>query len=855
MIIIIMLTCLSKCFKKSSPAKEIQGKYMKPILQTDTEANEFEVKEGIIVSEPYGDFAQRFLFNTLPKIFLFRGISQFTLADSFPLFRYLTINPGVEIVTQNSQTNSFYLINSGHCEILVNDQKVSMVSTGYSFGEISLLTNFISRVTVKTIDRCNLWALDKNNFKSIIKSQQLENKNILFSLFKICPFFAQMTENEKESILKISCLVKYLKGEKICEEGENSYFVYFYKSGSSKVTIKGKVVGRLETGQLFGELALIRENYKKRVATITCEEDSEIFIIDIQGFIQVLGPDYKKIILKNIVMNSLLSDNYAKNLNKDHIKEIVNLFQFIELHEGSIAIKSGRESMVNVFVVCFGHIASNNKEFKSYSLIGFQNKNQLKVGTGKYFAMCDSIVAKAPTSEIEKIIGCDIMSYITHLHSLADIQAFRLFNHLELPALEHILDKSVNKDFKKGENIFLEGQHHESVYILIQGSVGIYDSENFIFKMNQGCVFGESCLKFPLREYTARALTSVKCLMISRSDLSNVITPHFSHLVDRSIQNTTSFLLHDVIMAKPITKLNDRDIYLAVNTTNNFNYRCEVIYKKKVYCQAQFQCILNQKCVVAQLEHPHIPRFLRTLSDNSCIYFFYEYYNCENLSSFIVNSKLTELESQFIFINILSCLEYIHSKKILHRNLTPSSILIDSKGYCKLVGFEYAKETFRSQTMLDTPLEYKAKEVIKGQAYTQASEFWSLGIILYQMLTGELPFDIENCQSYNEACDIILEFDAQNIVLNSTSSCKSIVQALLETNPMKRINTKGLIKTPWCSKFNLNEIYHEKVEALFRPKIRIIDDDFGKIQKFKPEKRLTVEDKNNRLNLAWDNFF
>ena len=850
-----MLTCFSKCFKKSSPAQEIEGKYIKSILQTDTEANEFEVKEGIIVSEPYGDFAQRFLLNTIPKIFIFRGLSHSALNDSPALFRYLTINPGVEIVTQNSQSNYFYLINSGHCEILVNNLKVSTVSTGYSFGETSLLTNSTSRFTIKTIGRCNLWALDKNSFKTMIKGQQLENKNILFSLFKNCPFFAQMSENEKESILKISCLARYLKGEKICEEGENSYFVYFYKSGSSKVTVKRKVVGRLETGQLFGELALIRENYKKRAATITCEEDSDVFIIDIQGFIQVLGPDYKKILLRNIVMNSLLSDKYAKNLNKDHIKDIVNLFQFSELAEGSIAIESGRESLENVFVVCFGHIASNNKEFKSYTLIGFQNKNHLKVGTGKYSAMSDSIVARAPTSEIEKIIGCDIMSYISHLHSLADIQSFRLFNHLEISAFEHILDKSVIKEFSKGKDIFLEGEHHEIIYILIQGSVGIYNLENFIFKLNQGCVFGESCLKFPLREYTARALTYVKCLIISKSDLTSVITPHLNYLIDKSIQNTTSFLLHDVIMAKPITKLNDRDIYLAVNTTKNYKYRCEVIYKKKVYCQAQFQCILNQKCVVAQLDHPHIPRFLRTLSDNSCIYFFYEYYNCENLSNFIVDSKLTELESQFIFMNILNCLEYIHTKKILHRNLIPNNILIDSKGYSKLIGFEYAKETLRSKTMLDTPLEYKAKEVIKGQAYTQASEFWSLGIILYQMLTGELPFDIDKCENYQEACDIILEFEAKNLILNSTSSCKNIVQALLEDNPMSRINMKGLINSSWCARFNLNEIYHEKVEPLFRPKIRIIDDDFGRIKKFKPDKRLTIEDKNNRLSLPWDHFF
>jgi CRP-like cAMP-binding protein len=847
-----MLSCLSKCLKRSSARDPSDGRDLKPIAQTDTEPNELELKEGIIHSKPFGDYSESFLSNTLKSHYLFRVIPESLIWSCIPLFRHLSVSPGTEIVTQGEPDNYFYLICTGYCEIIVNNKLVSKVCTGYTFGEQALLVNSNRKSTVRALSKNSLWALDRQGFRKIMKIVQEMNKNVFYSLINNCPFFAQMTSEDKEKIFLISFLVKFEIKEKICSQGDPASFLYFCKTGSAVVVKDGKIVGKVESGQIFGELSFINSG-ESRVASIICEEPSEVFFIDVHSLSEVLGKEHRKVLLKNVILNALIADKYAKHLPKSKIAEMIEIFKIIEIEPG-VEVSINRKGADVVTVVCCGHIASSSKEFFSYSLIGFQNKNHLKVGTGRFRSVSRSIIAQAYDADISKIIGSSLKSYITKLHSLAFIHSVTMFNHLELSALEHIHSKIVKKSFSKGEEIFFEGQAHECIYIIEHGSVGTYNSDTFTFRFDRQAVFGESSLRFCLREYTAKALTSVSCLTLSKNDLSSIATPHLYSLIDKSIQRSLNFQKSDFCLIDQLHQIKDHEIYLASNISNNYLYRCEVFFKIKIYNQSQFQLLLNQKCVVAQLNHPHIPRFLRTLSDKNFVYFFYEHIESESLFQILSSQKLSEDESRFLFINLLSCLKYLHNKGILHRNLTSQAVLIDSEGFAKLTDFRFAKETSRSLTMLPTTVEYKAKEVILGKGYNSASEVWSCGVILYEMVFGELPFGILENDSYHQACDKVLNFEFEEVGKKISSSLKEVFCGIFKSDPFKRSGIKDIIESCWGKRVKINDIFYCKAKPEFKPKVKKGFD--GKIEKkFKLKIRLNEEDKNNKMNFQWDDYF
>ena len=98
--------------------------------------------------------------------------------------------------------------------------------------------------------------------------------------------------------------------------------------------------------------------------------------------------------------------------------------------------------------------------------------------------------------------------------------------------------------------------------------------------------------------------------------------------------------------------------------------------------------------------------------------------------------------AKFYFSQILLGILHLHSKGIVYRDLKPENILINFDGYVKIVDFGFAKEIGgnRTKSICGTP-EYMSPEVIKGyRGYTKESDYWGLGILLYEMYTGDVPF-------------------------------------------------------------------------------------------------------------------
>ena len=200
-----------------------------------------------------------------------------------------------------------------------------------------------------------------------------------------------------------------------------------------------------------------------------------------------------------------------------------------------------------------------------------------------------------------------------------------------------------------------------------------------------------------------------------------------------------------------------------------------------------------------------------------------EFLNGGDLMFHIVDSKkFAEDRARFYAAEILCGLQFLHNEGIIYRDLKLDNVLLDSAGHCKISDFGMCKKiepNGKAQTFCGTP-DYIAPEILQGHMYNFSVDFWSFGVLLYEMLTGYSPFHGEDEEELFHAIqhnDIIFP---TNISEHSVSCLKY----LLDRDPIKRLGMKtsphGLIREhPFFSKIDWNKLENKEIEPPFKPKV------------------------------------
>jgi len=172
--------------------------------------------------------------------------------------------------------------------------------------------------------------------------------------------------------------------------------------------------------------------------------------------------------------------------------------------------------------------------------------------------------------------------------------------------------------------------------------------------------------------------------------------------------------------------------------------------------------------------------------------------------------------SKFFIAELVSALEHLHSLGIIHRDLKPENILIDCEGHIVLTDFGLSKESIdddnRAKTYCGT-LEYMAPEVIKGELYGKPADFWSIGILLYDMLCGKPPFQNKNKK---RLMNIITtqKIKFPNYFMPNT---ESFVRGLTQKNPDDRFKIDDIKAHPYFKTINWEKLKRKEIAPPFLP--------------------------------------
>ena len=252
-----------------------------------------------------------------------------------------------------------------------------------------------------------------------------------------------------------------------------------------------------------------------------------------------------------------------------------------------------------------------------------------------------------------------------------------------------------------------------------------------------------------------------------------------------------------------LTKTNIYDeIYLAYCLEKpEIKYSYKIIEKKKISNEDDSKKYIMEMCILLQIDHPNVVKTLEIISDSRNFYIIMEYNFEDKLLDIIVKQKhLTKEESAYYFYQIISGLEYLHSKKICHQNLNSQNIIINCEHRLKIVDFSLSNYFTKENNFLFkthcSSLCYASPELILERKYDGfKNDLWSAGIILYEMLCGFHPFDVYEKDKQLLKKIVNCEFNYPEQYINENA--KDLLKKILAKNQNDRINIEQIKNHPF----------------------------------------------------------
>ena len=199
--------------------------------------------------------------------------------------------------------------------------------------------------------------------------------------------------------------------------------------------------------------------------------------------------------------------------------------------------------------------------------------------------------------------------------------------------------------------------------------------------------------------------------------------------------------------------------------------------------------IQNELTILKSISSPHIVKFIELKQTPTHYYMIYEYCNGGTLEGHLkAVPTLSENEALSIFGQIVEALRVLGNRGVVHRDLKPSNILFHN-GVLKVADFGFArilkKPTEMMETMVGSPL-YMAPEILQGKAYDKKSDIWSLGVILYQLIFGRVPFEENSLPALIKRTG---NFEKNELFRDKKPSrIVDLLGKMLEKDPIKRID-------------------------------------------------------------------
>ncbi|XP_041902048.1 serine/threonine-protein kinase MARK1-like [Corvus kubaryi] len=251
-------------------------------------------------------------------------------------------------------------------------------------------------------------------------------------------------------------------------------------------------------------------------------------------------------------------------------------------------------------------------------------------------------------------------------------------------------------------------------------------------------------------------------------------------------------------LLKTIGKGNFAKVKLARHVLTGREVAVKIIDKTQLN-PTSLQKLFREVRIMKILNHPNIVKLFEVIETEKTLYLVMEYASGGEVFDYLVaHGRMKEKEARSKFRQIVSAVQYCHQKCIVHRDLKAENLLLDSDMNIKIADFGFSNE-FTVGNKLDTfcgSPPYAAPELFQGKKYDGPEvDVWSLGVILYTLVSGSLPFDGQNLKELRER---VLR-GKYRIPFYMSTDCENLLKKLLVLNPIKRGSLEQIMKDRWMN--------------------------------------------------------
>lgn len=703
------------------------------------------------------------LLSVLKRHFLFSQLRDYDLNDVIDAMQCQYVNENDIIIQQGDTGDVFYILEEGKAEIFIDNKPLGFLEAGSSFGDLALMYNSPRAASIIAKTACTLWTLDRVFFRQAMVTSS-SNQNVQLSQFlsKIS-LFATLGPAQLNQLARSLTKQTYEDGHYIIRQGDLSdefYVIYKGKVVVSKTDDSGKehILLELGEGEVFGERALIKK--EPRGANIICNGPVECYFLESQDFYSMLGSFVEKFNKMN-EFRIIRSAKIFSPLNDEKLKELINSFKFYRM---------------------------------------FSRQRQV-CGLGEIFIVIDGQF----TSALGDKYSSDDVVEVGSLQATADITA---------GALTTVSDEGILASFTKEQLLeMIKKQDDEDINKL---------KRNSYFDIKSG-------KKSNLLSSSSSSSSSFYY------DELNLTMEKRKEIIKSKLSNKTNYLLNDFVIKKLLGKGTFGLVYLCQSTKDNFKEMAlKCLDKQAVMRGGQHPNVRREIIALKTFSHPFIADYYGLINSPLKIYFLMEYIKGGELWNYLYIKKNKFKNEQeagpfgglslravtLYAANVILALQHIHELGYVYRDLKPENLLINSNGYLKIIDFSFAKQVpfitktgqvqYRTFTLCGTP-DYMAPELILTQGHDRSVDYWSYGILLYELLCGHTPFDSTNQQRTFEK----IVHAQRHLVFPSDfdAHCKSLIRRLLHPNAALRLGAlqNGIQDIISHAFFSLQEIDFDKL--------------------------------------------
>jgi cGMP-dependent protein kinase len=638
---------------------------------------------------------------------------------------FTSLLPGDVVFWQNTWGTAFYVVEQGRTQVVKDGEVVADLPAGTGFGELALVNDVLRTATIRASIPCRLWSIDRSDFREILSREENLSRERKVAVLQNIDLFAKLNFKALGQVADSLRTTFFDEiGTTIFKQGEVGDKFYIMRDGSVSVQVDRIEVAVLNPGDAFGERALIED--EPRNATITTNEDNVVcYVLDRDQFNDLLG-QHSNSIDEDFARESLAKVQMFKGLSHGQIRSIAENLTKEVFTEGKLIFHQG-EVGDKFYVLASGTV----KVIVNHQVVG-------EILPGNYFGE-KALMSKDGSGERAATILAASPKVITFALGRDD------FVELMGP-VEAIMEEAAKK------------------HTQIEQASGIMGRMSRMLSSNRNSTESSGIKSKDQRKYG-----TFQTRVVAPLEIAGLSELHVLQTLGKGEFSVVSMVVHEVTgdyyALKRVPKEMISEKMTADHSYNNRNFLLE------------FGGGIDKESgdEVAAASH-FFPLLYATFSDAANIFYVSEVcrggdlHNVFYHTSFLAKTRLggvPETVAAFYVATALSALQFMHSKDVIFRNLRMENMVISDDGFVKFSDLSFCKQMDTEASTTNTMCgcgEYISPEMVLAKPYNRGVDYWALGVLTFELLTGQTPFE-----------DLTLAGIFQNVL-----NCKKVLPKALD---------------------------------------------------------------------------